>query len=65
MIKIDRAALLAALGVILAHEQLLIDAGKDLHANGLRAIEATNDVVCAIRHVLDDDFRSPETRGGS
>jgi hypothetical protein len=46
-----------------AHHRLLSQALIDL---GIDAAEyRVNSVIRALDHVLNDDFRSPETRGGS
>lgn len=61
--EIDLPGLRAARAAIGAHHRLLVAALADL---GIDAAEyRVKSVVRALDHVLNDDFRSPETRGGS
>ena len=78
--QVDCGALKAAAATIAAHRHLLIASCVDISAGADRydgaddvmgvspqrhATDALHDVVAAIEHVVDDDFRSRETRGGS
>jgi hypothetical protein len=77
--RVDCGALKAAAETLHAHRQLIIDACVDLNpddrydaADDVTGVsptrystDALHDVVAAIGHVVDGDFRSPETRGGS
>jgi hypothetical protein len=56
-----RQELEAARQALVTHAALMRDALRDLDCHPR---ELTG-VLAAIDHVLDDDFRSPETRGGS
>ena len=68
---IDCGALKAAAATLHAHRQLIIASNSDLYQRDgtLSSIsystDALHDVIAAIRHVVEDDFRSRETRGGS
>ena len=70
---IDVPALRQALATLQAHRGLLIASYVDATGGGPESLRAARvrmaDVLAAARtalaHVVDDDFRSNETRGGS
>lgn len=61
IVRVDREALVRAAETIRAHSELLRDAAVDLGLDSLTIFNAQ----AALGHVLHDDFRSSETRGGS
>ena len=70
VVRVDRAALVAAAETIRKHEKLLIAAFDDQHNQNMKPNEAPGYEVIygtmrALAHVIHDDFRSSETRGGS
>ena len=62
--KVDLPALRAAIATLRAHESLLNDSMFNLGCAHWDK-DTLEDVVSAIAHVVDDDFRSRETPGGS
>ena len=62
--KVDLPALRSAIATLRAHESLLKDSMLNLRCAHWDK-DAIEDVVSAIAHVVDDDYRSPETPAGS
>lgn len=60
--RIDLPGLRAARDVLRRHKALLGASARDL---GMSDWADVDRVVRALDHVLDDDYRSDETRGGS
>jgi hypothetical protein len=75
VVKVDRAALAAAASTIAAHADLIRAAIVDIYAddgggpaNGNmreHAAQVIRDIGCALSHIVIEDFRSDEARGGS
>ena len=70
--KVNLPALRAALATLAAHEDLLVAAIKDETQDGRVLMlssatpQETHDrFVSALYHIVADEFRSPETGGGS
>lgn len=71
--RVDRNALIFAASTIRAHTDLLAASFVDQHENEYNSgehirrysCELVKDLLEAIRHVTEDEFRSGETRGGS
>lgn len=68
-IRVDLPALRAALSTLAAHEQLIDESELDLWdiggSPGGLGLNPITRVSRAIRHIVDDEFRGRETRGGS
>lgn len=71
-VRVDRAGLAAAAATLRAHRTLLECAhcdrrGGPPYPDALRteAARHVEDVIADIVHVVEDDYRSEETRGGS
>lgn len=63
--KVDLPALRHALATIKAHADLLATAFDDLGRQVIRGAVLIDWTQMAIDHVIEDEFRSHETRGGS
>jgi hypothetical protein len=63
---VDVRGLRSALDVLMKHEKLIADSMRalELPVRG-STIDAVGFVEAAIDHIVNDDFRSPETPGGS
>lgn len=62
---VDLPGLRAALRVVSKHKGLLFEALRDLGHDELTAARAVSLTAGALEHVVSDDFRSSENRGGS
>jgi len=75
-LRVDRIALREALSALRSHQKLLVASASDVMgltasqefyaaSDELSGRSAILGAIHAIEHVLEDDFRSLETRGGS
>jgi hypothetical protein len=72
--RVDVPALKQALAAITVHRDLIVASYADIHVDrGIITAEhlrdgagiAVSEVIQALDHIIDDEFRSAETRGGS
>jgi hypothetical protein len=63
---IDLPALRKALETLGAHRELVAAAITDMYTSNrmTASVLTVNDVVAGLRHIVEDDYRSTENRGG-